>query len=257
MMNKLQKFSVSASGYILFSLLLCQIYRISNFNELMYCIWGGGILSSQSNLFLIIFSLFPTVLILFIFGEDWETDLNILSLYVFTRTKRREKFIGKRIIKTALEIACTYIISLLILVLVSVLYAIDLSKIRFMFLVLVMSGSYLLTLVTVLLQNVLSLKIQATTSFLLVACCYCLSSLSFILTGPNISKVFAHVLPFIQGIYSLYDEKILEFPHFANNAVPGFTAEYSFLFLLVCLGAEYGISVWLIKKMDFLGGTNG
>lgn len=213
--------------------------------------------SAQANIFLILFSLFPTLLVIFLFGEDMETELTVLSVYVFTRTKKRAAFIGKRLRKTAFEIACIYLISLLAIAVISMLYTADLRDSHPVFLILVVLSSYLQTVVLVFLQNILTLRIPATVSFLLVSCFYSLSILFLVFANPEITKISVYFLPFTQGIYSWHDRKVLEFSNLANNTVPGFTVEYSFLFLLAFIGLEHGISFWLIKNMDFLGGTNG
>lgn len=224
--------------------------------EKLFLIGYGGVplpLEIKSYLRLMLSLLVPQVFLVFILAEYMLMDFTICSVYVFTRTPKRNKWFIRKTLELLLFTALFYLFQFTALFVIGQITGLAVSDIS-AFINLIVSEFVLLVLISfiyVLAANILSLKIGINHSFLAIVLLVSLSSVSILkLQNTNLLKF----IPISQSMLIWHEAKnISSYRDLIGEYIPNFTIAFSIAYALIVISLLVFIGIKLIDNLEIMG----
>ena len=216
------------------------------------CSFGGINLAECNNFFLIITTVSLNILFIYVFSDFMKDDFVISYAYVFTRMGKMEKWFRILTLRLLGNIVLLYGILELSGILTGLLFGLKVSSFGVLLRVCALSGllNILVLFCISLVQNILSLKLGSSLSFLLAAAFYVVSFLLPLL-WPDLAAVWRSLLP-VNQMYLMHSDRIGNLPGIEAFGQPirSFTVLFSAAYTGAISLAAYIISAIIIKKSD-------
>lgn len=221
--------------------------------EKLFLIGYGGIplpLEIKSYLRSMLSLLVPQVFLVFILADYMLIDFTICSVYVFTRTPKRNRWFIRKAIELFFFTALFYLFQFITLFLIGQISGLAVSDIP-VFINLIANEFVLLVLISfiyVLAVNILSLKIGINYSFLAVVLFISFSSVLTFKT--NLIKF----IPVSQSMLIWHENKsLLFYRDLIGDYIPNFTIAFSIAYALIVILLLVFIGIKLIDNFEIVG----
>jgi hypothetical protein len=224
--------------------------------EKLFLIGYGGVplpLEIESYLRLMLSLLVPQVFLVFILADYMLIDFTICSVYIFTRTPKRNKWFIRKALELIFLTALFYLFQFIALFVIGQIAGLVVSDI-FAFINLIASEFVLLVLISfiyVLAVNILSLKIGINHSFLAIVLLVSLSSVSTLeLQNTSLLKF----IPISQSMLIWHENKsLLLYRDLIGDYLPNFTIAFSIAYALIVILLLVFIGIKLIDNFEIVG----
>jgi len=242
-------------GFI-FLFILCSYDIRQNggnvFSVVLLSLSGVNILNSP-NFTALLFYITPYILTIYIFSDFMRNDFFINYAYVFTRMGKKDRWLRSTSLRLQVNIAALFLMLEIIGTITGIasgLKIVKLSEDVFFMLIFTWLLNYLAMFGIILFQNVLSLRLGSSVSFLLTTVFYMLSLyLPFFL--PKLSSLWRLMLP-INQMYILHSDRLRDSIGvlLSGNPINDFPIWFSVCLLLLTVILTYQISKRMLLKSD-------
>lgn len=221
--------------------------------EKLFLIGYGGVplpLEINSYLRLMLSLLVPQVFLVFILADYMLTDFTICSVYVFTRTPKRNRWFIRKAAELLSFAAIFYLFQFIVLFVIGKIAGLAVFD-MLVFINLITNEFVLLVLISfiyVLAVNILSLKLGINYSFLAVVLFISFSSVLTFKT--NLLKF----IPVSQSMLIWHESKnLLFYRDLIGDYMPNFTIAFSVAYALIVILFLVFIGIKLIDKLEIIG----
>lgn len=220
-------------------------------------VFGGLRVGEDTNIFSILLSIVPNLLILYLFSNIMREDCEINYVYVFTRLGRKSKWLFQKTLLIFFQVFFTFLLLFLLAFVVGSLSGLRPQPLTaeslqaYPALFLCNAGTMF---VLVLLQNVLSLRHGSTQAFLITLLLY-IGSVIVAVVLYNTSNFGNAVLFFLPASNQMYlwhmDSAALpQMKDLFENQLKGYRLGYSYVILCAYALITYIIAQKLFQKRD-------
>lgn len=224
------------------------------FDFILSTICGGNIYIEQ-NIINLIISIFPYILLLYLFSDSFLENYSTCYAYVITRHVKKEYWFLKYSATLFINISLIFIITELEGIVIAVffnlkypIFNLDYFKLFFTTWLLMTLSIYIFSLI----QNLISLKSGRAISFVIVTFIYIISLLIGLIV--NSSNTFIKLLIPLNQLYIAHTDRITSgFEILSNkNAIPNFTMLFSIFLLIFYILIINILYLIILKHSDFL-----
>lgn len=222
---------------------------------------GGASNAADARVPALIFGALPLLVFCYLFSDFMRDDVGRAAVYLFTRSKKRSRWILK---KMALLLMCSLVETVAVLVTLTAIHLIlgndesalsQLGQACGLFIPLIVLNS-LYAVAALILVNLIALRFGALKAFLAFAFVHVLSLFACMAFPEGIRRAAAPIAPVSQGILAWHDVSGLvgasASSMMSEIVIPGFSLAYSCTYLVVLIAIEVLVGLAFIKRMDLM-----
>ncbi|KML23302.1 hypothetical protein ABV89_14720 [Priestia aryabhattai] len=200
--------------------------------------------------------LLPQMYLIHLFGDYLPKNFHRYSVYIFTRTENRTKWVLNNLKQLFINVCIYYLILFLCVSIVGILKGLridsysDLIIILYLYILVIVFNYFLL-----LLTNSLSIFLNSTYSYIITIFLHIFSMLLFGATYelPNSSIFFIRLLPSVHSILTWHNINIINHKYsIINDYIDGFYITHSILYILSLSFIIIFIVLHKLKRMDII-----
>jgi len=245
---------------VLIGLYAMNILTLQNLQciEGVYMVGYGGVHAFDGiNIAGILIFLVPQIVFSYMFARHMQSDLEICSVYVFTRANKRKGWFGKKVAELFVYLSLYYFLQFAVIFIISYLNNFMIIDIKGI--IKIIASEFiiisLLNFFFVLLINILSLKIGAIYSFMISVLMQTGLTVIFAALFKVMNKFVLKLVPVSHAMLIWHDNEFLtgQYQSFMSEYINNFSIQFSVVYLLLLIVFLIIGGLHMIEKLDILG----